>query len=353
MIYNIRKYEHHVNASSRTLTTYIDLGKQFILTLPYPLMIFIDINERELYDTIMNERIRHGFSHLTYIYEMNIKDTYFYKDFKRLEELQKKFTIINGHLDHETPLYIIFNNNKFCFMEKTIELNPFSSTHFVWIDFGINHVAKNIERIHTWIDKVPDKIKQLCINPYLEPVEPKIYFTRIYHNCAGGLFSGSRENMLKYIQLFKQKTEQIYQEDWYQIDEAVMTMIQRENYDLFDYFYGDYEGIISNYLEPLHSWWLIRLGHQKCIDYNNTLYLYRMMIYMDYYFTKEENQLGDDFYNYIKNNIVCNYYHNSKQLRQPVVECIRSKHNDPIMIELLREQNNNLQFYENKHLLVK
>ena len=66
-----------------------------------------------------------------------------------------------------------------------------------------------------------------------------IYFENIYHNCAGGLFSGSKENMLKYIELFKQKTEQIYSEDWYQIDEAVMTMVQRENYDLFDFFYGD------------------------------------------------------------------------------------------------------------------
>ena len=73
-------------------------------------------------------------------------------------------------------------------------------------------------------------------------------FQYIYHHTAGGLFTGSKENLLKYSELFKQKTQQIYNEEWYQIDEAVMTMIQRENPDLFDFFYGDYQGIISNYL---------------------------------------------------------------------------------------------------------
>jgi hypothetical protein len=60
-------------------------------------------------------------------------------------------------------------------------------------------------------------------------------------------------------------------EDWYQIDEAVMTMVQRENYELFDFFYGDYEGIISNYLKPLHSWWLINSNIQKCLKTGSEL----------------------------------------------------------------------------------
>jgi len=238
-------------------------------------------------------------------------------------------------------------------MEKAIELNPFDSSHFIWIDFGINHVAKDTEHIHDWITKVPDKIKQLCINPYIENIEPKSYFRNIYHNCAGGLFSGSKENMLKYIELFKQKTEQIYSEDWYQIDEAVMTMVQRENYELFDFFYGDYEGIISNYLKPLHSWWLINSNIEKCLRMNSTKYLYNILIYLDSYFLQEENQNSGGFYNYITNNIICNYYQNSRNLRNVVIDLINLKlsQNDQNMRDILNFNKNNLEYYENKKLI--
>ena len=240
MIYDIRKMENNTGDNNRTASGYIELAKNYILKLPYPLVVFIDNNEKEIYDAIYSEREAHNLLHLTYIYQLDFKETYFYKDLSKLEELHQKFCIRNGNLNHETPLYVILNNNKFCFIERTIELNPFNSSHFIWMDFGINHVAVNTEYIHEWITKVPDKIKQLCINPYIENIEPKTYFQNIYHNCAGGLFSGSKENMLKYIELFKQKTEQIYNEEWYQIDEAVMTMVQRENYELFDFFYVDY-----------------------------------------------------------------------------------------------------------------
>ena len=119
-------------------------------------------------------------------------------------------------------------------METAINLNPFDSNHFIWMDFGINHVALNMEKINDWFYEIPNKIKQLCINPYIENVEDKTMFHNIYHHMAGGVFTGSKENLIKYIDLFKLKTQQIYDEEWYQIDEAVMTMVQRENPDLFE-----------------------------------------------------------------------------------------------------------------------
>jgi hypothetical protein len=221
------------------------------------------------------------------------------------------------------------------------------------MDFGINHVAKDTDSIHDWITQVPDKIKQLCINPYIENVAPKNHFRNIYHNCAGGLFSGSKENMLKYIELFKQKTEQIYSEEWYQIDEAVMTMVQRENHELFDFFYGDYEGIISNYLKPLHSWWLINSNIEKCLRMNSTKYLYSILVYLDSYFLQEEHQYSGGFYTYITNNIICNYYQNSRKLRNVVIDLINLKlsQDDQNMRDILNFNKNNVNFYENKELI--
>ena len=353
MIYDIRKLENDTIEHNRKVNNYIELAKNFLLKLPYPIVVFIDNDEKEIYDALYKIRADNFLLHLTYIYKLDFKETYFYKDLSKIEELQQKFCIRNGDLNHETPLYVILNNNKFCFMERTIELNPFNSSHFIWMDFGINHVARDTDFIHEWINKVPDKIKQLCINPYIENIEPKTYFQNIYHNCAGGLFSGSKENMLTYIELFKQKTEQIYSEDWYQIDEAVMTMVQRENYELFDFFYGDYEGIISNYLKPLHSWWLINSNIEKCLRMNSTKYLYNILIYLDSYFLLEENQNSGGFYKYITNNIICNYYQNSHRLRNEVVYLINLKleKDDQNVRDILNFNKNNLNYYENKDMI--
>ena len=289
------------------------------------------------------------------IYNKPFEETYYYKHFDKLVELQKKFHIINGNVKQETPMYIILNNNKFHFMESSIELNPFKSSHFVWMDFGINHVAKNTELIHEWITKVPDKIKQLCINPYTETNSPKEHFQYIYHNMAGGLFSGSSQNLLKYCNLFKEKTEEIYNDNWYQIDEAVMTMVQRENPDLFDLFYGDYQGIVSNYLYPLHNIDLILRGSQKLLDYNKTKEAHDLLFYCLKYF--QDNSNSNLVFNFIQQNIIVNYYNNNKLLLDDIIKLINMKLSSENNIDkevirtLLNSNKVNIGYYKNKELI--
>jgi len=355
MIYNINKTDNVNNNNRKRMNNYIELSKKFILTLPYPLIIFIENNEKELYDYIYEIRKNFNLLELTYIYQIDLKETYFYKDLSKLEELQKTYFIINGDLSHETPMYIILNNNKFFFMEKTIELNPFNSSHFIWMDFGINHVAQNTEKIHEWINLIPDKIKQMCINPYIENVDNKQMFQVIYHHTAGGLFSGSKENMLKYIELFKKKTEQIYNENWYQIDEAVMTMVQRDNPELFDLFYGDYQGIISNYLSPIHDIELILKGSQKYIDNNKTKEAHGILFYCLKYF--QDNPNKNLVFYFIQQNIIVNYYNNNQSLLDDVIKLINTKlsSNNTVDKELIHTLLNNnkvnISYYKNKELI--
>jgi hypothetical protein len=264
---------------------------------------------------IKNERI--NLEEKTFIYNKSFEQTYFYKYFDKLYELQKQFKIFNGHLEHETPHYIILNNNKFFFIEKAIDFNPFNSSHFIWMDFGINHVAKNTELINDWFYNVPDKIRQMCINPYTEEEGPKKYFELIHHNTAGGLFSGSSENLLKYSELFKQKTAKIYNDNWYQIDEAVMAIVQRENPELFTLFYGDYQGIISNYLF-------------------------------------EDNPNSELIFCYIDQHIIVDYYNNNRLLLPEIIKLINLKkisnnNSDNRKIHDLIERNmSNIHFYDNK-----
>ena len=353
MFYNIREKEANLSGSefNHSVSRYFEFAKKFLFQLPYPVIFFTDDNK--FIETIIKERNPNAKTH---IYYKPFEETYYYKHLDKITELQQKFKIVNGHLEHETPMYIILNNNKHDFMESAIQLNPFGSSHFMWMDFGINHVALNTERIHSWIYKIPDKVKQLCINPYIENISDKEMFQCIYHHTAGGLFTGSAQNLLEYAALFKKKTEQIYAEDWYQIDEAVMTMVQRENPDLFDFFYGDYNGIISNYITPLHSVDIILRSVQKYIDTNMTQEAFNILCYCaDYFESHSEDNL---VYLFLNQNIIVNYYHNNRFLLNIVIDLINLKkksndENERIRIHALLENNKaNINFYGNKQLII-
>jgi len=353
MFFNIRPQETNDRGTYKPTDSYFELANEFILRLPYPLIIFMDESNKKLEELVVNARQSHGLMNKTRIVKLAIQDTYFYQDIERINTLMKSFVIVNSNKDKDTAVYVVTTNNKMDFMEKAIDLNPFQSSHFLWMDFGINHVAKDTELIHTWFPHIPDKIKQLCINPYLENTSPKEYFQCIYHNCAAGLFSGSVENLLKYSQLFKQKTAEIFQQGWYQLDEAVMSMIQRENPNLFDLFYGDYEGIISNYMTPKHSWWLISASMRKCLSHNNTRFLFQMLKYLESSFSLHMNRLKPEFYDYLNNCIICEYYQNNQQLRSTTIQFINEalERKDKSILLLLANNFNNLNYYGNKHLI--
>jgi hypothetical protein len=350
MFYKIREKEPNPDGTkfSRSVDKYIELAKQFIMKLNYPLIVFTD--DDELIQFIHEER--KSYADKTRVINKKFEDTYYYKYVDRLKELQQTFTIRNGNVKQETPMYIILNNNKFDFMEDAIQLNPFNSTHFVWMDFGINHVAKNYDKIHDWIRQVPDNIKQMCINPYVENVVDKEIFQNIYHHVAGGLFSGSKERLLKYCQLFKRKTEQIYAENWYQIDEAVMTMVIRENPELFSLYYGDYQGIIANYLEPLYNIDLIMRGVSKCLDNNNTTFACEILTFCAPYFLKNMHDIH--IYAFIRYKIITDYYHNNKCFTPELLTVVHQlkQNNDKELNNIILHNRVNIDYYSNKHELL-
>jgi hypothetical protein len=383
MLYDIRKKEATMNNEdpfnskfNRRIEQYFNYAEQFVLTLPYNMVIFTD-DDPNVSNFILNKRREFGLEDKTQLNIVNIEDTYFYKHLTQLKELYDTFEIINGHKEHETPLYIILNNNKFHFIEHVLNENPFGSERFLYIDIGIIHVAKHTERIHDWIYEIPAKIKQLCINPFLEHGEYRDVFKYIYHHTAGGLFSGSKENLLKYSKLFKEKTEKIYQEGWYQIDEAVMTIVQRENPDLFEFFYGDYTGIVSNYVKPCTDMDLITKGCKKCIDYNNVKFAYHITRYMYGYFIehidafttkysslssieKGEPEYESHLLTYIASKIIVDFYNNNGYFTDDLLTIVKKivsvkNENEKLKartLSLLNANKLNLQFYINKYSLL-
>ena len=353
MFYNIRLMDGDISDWHRAEGTYYRLAEAFILRLPVPLVICMSPDNHELATLVLETRARHGLEHITHIHYERFEDTYFYQYLPQLEELRGKYLIYNGNPRHETPRYITLNNNKFHFLEAAIREDRFASERFIWMDMGINHVAQKPNHIIKWIYKIPDLIKQLCINPYLEPDPPRDLFHNIFHHTAGGLITGHKNNLQQYIELYKAKWADILTEGWYQIDEAIMTIVQRENRHLFQYYYGDYEGIIANYHEPDLSMNLIMEAVDKTVRHNQLDETFAIMLYLRPYFQLEWNQFSGHFYQYIHYNIVCDWWGNQGHLLDDVIGLVNKKlaAGDGYIRQVLVNNKGHLERYRNLHLI--
>ena len=325
MFYNVRRMDGDISDWHRAESTYYQLANKFILRLRLPLVICIEPDNTALADLVMETRTRLGLEYITYIRREKFEDTYFHQYIPRLQELRGQYIIRNGNPRHETPRYITLNNNKFHFLEQVIRENAFQSDRYIWMDMGINHVAQKPQHIIKWIYKIPAPVKQLCINPYLELDSPRDLFHNIFHHTAGGLITGSSSNLLKYVELYKAKWIAILAEGWYQIDEAIMSMVQREHRELFTFYYGDYEGIIANYDQPDLSMNLIMQAADKTVRYNRLDETFVLMVYLRPYFQMDWNQHSGHFYQYIQYNIICNWQCNNEMLLDDVIRLINMK----------------------------
>lgn len=363
MFYDIRKMDDDQSDYHRKREQFYTLAKQFILTLNIPLFICVDPDNNELIELIKDTRCQNGLDSITYIHMERFEDTFFYRYMERIKDMQGKYHIHNGNPRHETPRYITLNNNKFHFMDRAIEINPFHSRKFIWLDMGINHVAQKPLEILNWQYYIPDKIRQMCINPYLEDTPPRDFFHNIFHHTAGGLISGSQEYLTIYIEHYKQKLEEILNADWYQIDEAIMTLVQRDRRDLFDFYYGDYEGIIANYKNPDLSMNLIMAGIEKTIQFGRWDETCKIMRYLEPYFQMEANQYSGHFYKFIHYYILAGYQETLSEVQTPilpeiVIELVNKKLSDVnssgrrYMISLLVMLKDHLEKYCNKDKII-
>jgi hypothetical protein len=223
----------------RSITKYLELAKTFLLQLPYPLIIYSDDID------VINFCIKNRKGKL-----QCIQCEYNKKYIDKIKELQNTYIINNGNPSHETPEYVALQYNKFYFMENSIKNNPFNTEYFGWIDFGINHVANIDVKINNNIHS--NKIIQMCINPLLcyelnNANGYKNLFNNIYHHLAGGIFIGHKKIMIEYCKLFFETVDEIlYDKLFWQLDEAIMTIVSCKYPHMFDLYYGDYDSIISN-----------------------------------------------------------------------------------------------------------
>lgn len=193
-------YLNIINRPDRDNSAYLTLGRK-LLACNVPVVLFMD----ELYiDKI--EPMDHV--HIIPINQASL-ELYAYKD------QLTKFGVSTNFPEKDTMEYIILMCSKTELVRKAIEVNPFQTNHFVWVDFGIRHIFADDTTFVQGINSLHYRGDQLRIgniwNPQFQLHDPMHIYTNIAWYFAGGVFGGKQSALLEFDFLMKQKCVELIQ----------------------------------------------------------------------------------------------------------------------------------------------
>lgn len=230
--------------NDRGIDDYIRYGKK-LLESPINKVVFFDDSLIGLLPNYPNTIIIPIKKEEMYLYEYKNKIT--------------NFSVNTQTPEKDSLEYMFLMCNKTEFIRKAIELNPFQTDQFVWVDFGINHMIKNSNKtFQSLIVAMENKryenvriasiwgpemhniiINTFRINPYKDIMW---YF-------AGSIFGGESKSLIKFADLTKKQCIKIIEERKTLMWEVnVWFLLYLENPELFSLYNCDHnESILGNY----------------------------------------------------------------------------------------------------------
>jgi len=228
----------------RSINDYISYGKKLMAT-PINKIIFFDDSELE---QLPNE----CFNDNTLIIPIKRDDNYLYQYKDKITEFHLNTTCP----EKDTLDYMITICNKTEHIKNAILLNPFQSTQFVWVDFGINHVFKDRtdEDFTKALQELREKeFENIRIANIWDPSLYNIYGLNPYKDVlwffAGGVFGGNSEALIKFADLTKQQCIKVIENNNILMWEVnIWFLVYLENKELFSLYNCDHKpSILENY----------------------------------------------------------------------------------------------------------
>lgn len=233
------------------------------ITIECPLVIYCE----EEYAHIFRELRRlFNLDHITRVIPVKLEDLFFYQYKQYLlrgEDLETNYNK-NAH---------IVMMNKFKFLEDTIEMNPFSTSHYGWID--VNLLEKNFNDSANYLDiNIYDKIAHICANPrdkftieVINQWTPQDYadlasfYSRYQWIVAGCFFTMEKTVGKVVLAKLVEKAVEITMKGFGSGEESFFSFVIDDDPDLFNLYVGDYQDTIHNYyrIEKNHNYvaWVV------------------------------------------------------------------------------------------------
>ena len=226
----------------RNYETYIDYGKK-MLRVNAPCVCFL---EKEIYEKYFVNELK------------DFPQTYFFMFHKTQNYLYgylDQVTHYDLHSDNptkDTIEYMFLQCHKTEFLRQVIEINPFQTSNFTWVDFGIFHMIKNDESLVKGIQHVSQKTYSKvrvasCVNPN-DSCHMDIYRQVVWF-FAGSVIGGHKDALLEYANAMKVKCISIIEERHHIMWEInIWYLLYQEHNTIIDPYFANHDlSILMNY----------------------------------------------------------------------------------------------------------
>ena len=262
-----------------------------------------------------------------------------------LDVFKAEHPIINSTPNKDSPNYIILTWNKIFMVEEIINLNPFNTNYFGWIDFGIANVIRNDvpENILETLKPTTEKIKILELRTVFGKELEDIYeYTKAFRwKCGGGMISGHKNNMIKFISLFREQMHKFLYQRIFAHEETIMALVLYHNRDLFETYFGHYFQILINYDKLNKPVELIFENMRNCRfnqDYKNG-YRIAEKLYNDCF----DKLTPEKKFNVYDELLVNGFYYDKKDLLFYGAKLVEDLENNPdLRIEFMKDKDRNI-----------
>lgn len=231
------------NMFSRGIDTYLCNAKRN-LSINENMIIFID---EKFIETVNEYRASH--MNKTLIIPMKKENLPKYILKSKIDKIMQDENFKKDILFPNVPEMCVAEYNiimwsKVDLLWKAIELNPFESTHFCWLDFGLGEYA-NIDRFPSVFH---DKIRLLCRSMPEASDLNRIVMCKSHKNrFAGGFITGRIDYLVGFILSVNEEIQKCLDLNVVDCDQTMYSNVYLQNKDKFDLYFGDWDSIIVGY----------------------------------------------------------------------------------------------------------
>lgn len=226
----------------RSNEKYIELGKK-LLCEPIPTVCFI---EKHIHETYFASSLHlYPFTHFIF----------FEREDNYLFSYESQLTNYMVHTDNpkkDTPGYMFVQCHKTEWVKMAIHENPFQTSNFIWVDFGIYHMIRDDMAFALYLEKMSRSYhKDIRIASCVElskPCSTEIFDTISWY-FAGSVFGGDSEKLLLFADIMRQYCLEIVENKKRIMWEVnIWYLIYQNVPDIFNPYKADHNiSILQNY----------------------------------------------------------------------------------------------------------
>lgn len=209
---------------------------------------------------VYKERVAAGLADKTYIHIMSISDLPL---FERQEQIHNLYIYGDGdsaftRCPRFTPRYQMIILSKVQLLERAININPFNSSNYIWIDFGIyrhrrdypgsyNRLPANLTEVMAE-SLTTDTIRMAAVMPPNDTyMDAKEYNKEYRQAAAANIFGGSVKAIRALIPKFKEELELVFSHNILPCEENIFGRLIMSYPKLFDVFISRYTTVLANF----------------------------------------------------------------------------------------------------------